>query len=44
MLSEQGKLLISDPLSKYLPEFSNMKVVVEKNATDEKSEFVLEPV
>jgi len=44
MLSEQGKLLISDPLSKHLPEFANMKVVVEKNATDEKSEFVLEPV
>jgi CubicO group peptidase (beta-lactamase class C family) len=44
MLSEQGKLLISDPLSKHLPEFANMKVLVEKNAADEKSEFVLEPV
>jgi len=44
MLTEQGKLLISDPLSKHLPEFANMKVLVEKNAADEKSEFVLEPV
>ena len=44
MLSEQGKLLISDPLSKHLPEFANMKVLVDKNAADEKSEFVLEPV
>ena len=44
MLSEQGKLLISDPLSKHLPEFANMKVLVEKIATGEKSEFVLEPV
>ena len=44
MLSEQGKLLISDPLSKHLPEFANMKVLVEKNAAGEKSEFVLEPV
>ena len=44
MLSEQGKLLISDPLSKHLPEFANMKVLVEKITTGEKSEFVLEPV
>jgi len=36
MLSEQGKLLISDPLSKHLPEFANMKVLVEKNAAGEK--------
>jgi CubicO group peptidase (beta-lactamase class C family) len=37
MLSEQGKLLISDPLSKHLPDFANMKVLVEKNAADEKA-------
>lgn len=44
MLAEQGKLLISDPLSRHLPEFANPKVLVEKNAADGKSEFVLEPV
>ena len=43
MLSEQGKLLISDPLSKHLPEFANMKVLVEKNSADGKADFVLEP-
>jgi len=31
MLSEEGRLLISDPLSKYLPEFSDMKVAVERD-------------
>ena len=43
MLSEQGKLFINDPLSMHLPEFANMKVLVEKDALDPKSEFVLEP-
>ncbi len=33
ILQEQGKLLISDPLSKYIPEFKNSTVAV-KNDTD----------
>lgn len=28
MLQEEGRLLISDPVSRYLPEFSNLKVAV----------------
>ncbi|MBX7054353.1 MAG: beta-lactamase family protein [Pyrinomonadaceae bacterium] len=31
MMQEEGKLLISDPLSKYLPEFANMTVAVPKD-------------
>ena len=31
MLYEQGKLLIDDPLSKYFPKFSNMRVAVRDN-------------
>ena len=42
MLAEQGKLLVSDPLSKHIPEFANPKVLVEKNSADGKSEFALE--
>jgi len=30
MLAEQGKLYVSDPLSKHIPEFANSKVLVEK--------------
>jgi len=44
MLAEQGKLLISDPVSRHLPEFANMKVLVEKKSADGKAEFLLEPV
>ncbi|MFM6991503.1 MAG: serine hydrolase domain-containing protein [Rhodoferax sp.] len=42
MLAEQGKLYVSDPLSKHIPEFANSKVLVEKNSADGKSEFALE--
>jgi CubicO group peptidase (beta-lactamase class C family) len=31
MLYEQGKLLIDDPLSKYFPQFANMRVAVRDN-------------
>jgi CubicO group peptidase (beta-lactamase class C family) len=31
MLYEQGKLLIDDPLSKYFPKFTNMKVALREN-------------
>ena len=44
MLAEQGKLLISDPVSRHLPEFASMKVLVEKTTADGKPEVVLEPV
>jgi CubicO group peptidase (beta-lactamase class C family) len=39
MLVEEGRLLISDPISKYLPEFSEMKVGVEEDGKP----FRLEP-
>jgi len=35
MLQEQGKLLISDPLSKYIPEFEKTKVAVQKENESE---------
>jgi CubicO group peptidase (beta-lactamase class C family) len=38
MLVEEGRLLLADPISKYLPEFAEMKVGVERNGT-----FALEP-
>lgn len=31
MLMEQGKFLLSDPVSKYLPEFANQQVAVERD-------------
>lgn len=31
MLLEQGKLLLSDPVARHLPEFANQKVAVERN-------------
>ena len=34
MLVEEGKLLISDPVSKYLPELSGLKVGIEKTGAD----------
>jgi CubicO group peptidase (beta-lactamase class C family) len=37
MLAEEGRLLISDPIAKYLPEFADPKVGVEK---DDKLELV----
>jgi CubicO group peptidase (beta-lactamase class C family) len=32
ILEEHGEILISDPISKYLPEFSNMKVAVKSDS------------
>ena len=34
MLIEEGKLELDDPASKYMPEFSNMKVVVDRDADE----------
>lgn len=34
MLHEEGRLLLNDPLSKYLPEFQNMQVLVPNNGKD----------
>jgi CubicO group peptidase (beta-lactamase class C family) len=34
MLVEEGKLQLSDPLSKYIPAFANVRVGVEKNGED----------
>lgn len=31
MLAEEGKMLIADPVAKYLPEFANQKVAVDSN-------------
>ena len=39
MLMEQGKFLLSDPVSKYLPEFANQQVAVDRNGL-----ITLEPV
>ena len=39
MLMEQGKFLLADPVSKYLPEFANQQVAVERNGL-----VTLEPV
>jgi len=41
MLFEQGKLLLDDPISKYLPEFKDMKVVSKLKPED--TTFVLIP-
>jgi|SRR5215471_18209492 len=43
MLAEEGKLLISDPAAKFLPELKDLKVGVEKRGADGKVELVLEP-
>jgi CubicO group peptidase (beta-lactamase class C family) len=42
ILYEQGKILLDDPLSKYLPEFKQMNVNAKKNPTD--TVFTLVPV
>jgi CubicO group peptidase (beta-lactamase class C family) len=44
MLVEDGKLALSDPVSKYIPAFGNVKVGVEKPDEDQKPELVLEPL
>jgi CubicO group peptidase (beta-lactamase class C family) len=41
MLYEEGKLLLDDPLSKYIPEFKNPKVLVSFNEKD--SSYTTEP-
>src|SRR5258706_3643560 len=41
MLYEEGKLLLDDPLSKYVPEFKNPKVLVSFNEKD--SSYTTEP-
>ena len=41
-LMEQGKLSLEDPVSKYLPEFANVKVGVEKTNDKGQKELVLE--
>ncbi|MDD5325424.1 MAG: serine hydrolase [Polaromonas sp.] len=33
MLMEQGKLLLSDPVTRFLPEFANQKVALERDGT-----------
>jgi CubicO group peptidase (beta-lactamase class C family) len=43
MLVEEGKLLISDPVSKYLPELSNLKVGMEQPDADGKTALSLVP-
>jgi CubicO group peptidase (beta-lactamase class C family) len=42
MLVEEGKLALGDPVSKYIPDFADVKVGVEKPG--EKSGLVLEPL
>lgn len=44
MLAEEGKLSLVDPASKYLPDFSQLKVGVVKPGADGKSEVELEPL
>jgi CubicO group peptidase (beta-lactamase class C family) len=44
MLVEQGKIMLNDPVSVYLPELKNLQVGVEKTDATGKPELVLEPV
>src|SRR5258708_11413945 len=44
MLGEDGKLALVDPLSKYIPDFAEVKVGVEKHNEGGKPALVLEPV
>ena len=43
MLVEQGRLLISQPVSHFLPEFANMQVACEQVAADGSRSMTLEP-
>jgi CubicO group peptidase (beta-lactamase class C family) len=43
MLYEEGKLLLSDPLSKYIPEFKEPKVIVLNDPKDPKSGYTTVP-
>lgn len=38
MLFEEGKLLMTDPVAKYLPEFKDMKVLVENQSPEKNSQ------
>ena len=44
MLVDDGKLALSDPLSKYIPAFADVKVGVEKAGEDGKSELAMKPL
>jgi CubicO group peptidase (beta-lactamase class C family) len=44
MLVEDGKLSLGDPVSKYIPSFSDPKVGVEKLAQDGQMKLALEPI
>src|ERR1700742_1842104 len=44
MLVEEGKLALSDPLSKYIPAFADMKVGVAKHDGDAEMALTLEPL
>ncbi|MBR0798190.1 beta-lactamase family protein [Bradyrhizobium jicamae] len=44
MLVEEGKLALSDPVSKYIPAFADMKVGVEKRGEDGKATLTLAPL
>ena len=44
MLVEDGKLSLDDPVSKYIPDFVDVKVGVEKRDDDRKPTLVLEPL
>jgi CubicO group peptidase (beta-lactamase class C family) len=44
MLVDEGKLALSDPVSKYIPAFADVKVAVEKPGEDGKPALMLEPV
>lgn len=42
MLVEEGKVLLPDPVAKYLPEFKDTQVAVQKTTADGKTEWVME--
>jgi len=42
MLVEEGRLLLHDPVAKYLPEFKDTQVAVQKTGPDGKTEWTLE--
>lgn len=44
MLVEDGKLALTDPVSKYIPAFADVKVGVEKRGDDGKITLALEPL
>jgi CubicO group peptidase (beta-lactamase class C family) len=44
MLVEEGKLVLADPVSKYLPQLGKLEVMVRKDGPDGKPAYVLVPV